>query len=281
MLPVTSLANTTFSLLQSYQVNDQFLADAAARIVSGKKLQHPSDNIVDYFRSERINMENSQNDYIQRGISEASSFSRVTETIGGSVLDQMQNLENLANNYWDPQNSADDKIAYSAAFTSAIDVLDKTIQGGIDTIDQTTGQNIYSDNGGTPFRTVTLDGTDPTQTLDISFNAGDLVDIAALRAINLGTTTQAAEVGAVQNEEAKAGSYVAKASANTISLQSQYNITQTKITQNSKFNDVLNGTDTVQQASSYTQALIVQQMTSAMLAQGNMAQYSVLALLKM
>lgn len=280
MLSGTSLANTTFALLQGYQVNAQFLNDSASKLVSGKKLQHPSDNIVDYFRSERINRENSQDDYISRGIQEASSFSTVTETVGNNILTQVQALEVLVNKYWDPHTDPDTKGGIAMEFSTGIDVLNAYINNSNDPIDNTTSQKLYSTNGGNPFRSVTLDATDPTQTLDISFNANDIVNVANLQAINLGTTTQAAELASVQNEETKAGNYLSKAVANTISLQSQYNLIQNQITQNSKYNDVINTTDTAQESAAYTNMVITQQMTQAMVAQGNMQQSTVLALFK-
>jgi flagellin-like hook-associated protein FlgL len=278
--PGISLGSTTFGLLQNYQINTQFLNQSAKRIASGQQMLSPSDDIVDYFRSEKINEENTQDDSISRGIQEASSFSTLTESVGNSVLSQVQALENMVNQYWDPQTTAGEKSSIATQFSSAIDILDHYIQGTNYQIDDTSSQQVYSDNGGQPFRSVTLDANDPTQTLDISFDANDIVDVNNLRAITLGSTTQANELGLVQAEEAKAGSYVAKASANTISLQSQYNIVQNQMTQNTNFNNVISNTDMASENASYTNMLVTMQMTLAMVAQGNLSQKSVLSLIQ-
>ena len=164
--------------------------------------------------------------------------------MGSSVLSQAQALEDLVNKYWNPNTDPDTKGGIATEFAEGIYVLDSTINNSTDAIDNTTNQQIYSTNGGTPFRSVTLDATilrrrRSTYLLTPMY----LVDVSNLQAITLGSTTQANELGIVQNEEAKAGSYLSKAVANSISLQSQYNITQNQVIQTQKYDNVINGVD--------------------------------------
>jgi len=275
MLTGISLATAASRLWIAYDSSKVTLNKDSVKVSSGTRLTGPSDNIVDYFRSQKLRWENRGYDTVGRGISEAVSFAHVAEAAGSAIFQKLADMTHIVSQYWDPQTSTDEKEPLAAAFSSTIDEIERAIDNA-----RYDDLNLISDNGGTPLRRVSLDAVFPTTTLDISFNSSDIVDVAALRAIDISAPDKDTVMAAVEAQQQRGGSYLAKASGYVTSLESHYKLVQNKIQQNARFDDVISHDGEAKRYEQYIQASINNQTTIAMIAQSNMVVTGVLGLLR-
>jgi flagellin len=267
--PGTSIAH----LAVAYRVNDNFLNQAAQRLVSGKKFQQPKDNIPDYFRSQGIDRENRDYQRIQQKIGEGTAFMDVVLASANNVYQQLDNMYTMVKGYWNPDSTDDDRMAYKAEFDAAAVALEKTVDAA--TYD---GSKVIQATGGTPLRSITLNPQNPTNTLDLEFNNSDIVDTAALKALDITGPDRDTVMNAFETEAIKSAQYLAKAKSYRDALQTHYRLNDTQMTTNENFQSVINGTREADEYVEFSKRSILQQTTVAMMAQANVATRSVLGL---
>jgi flagellin len=273
MLSGIGMVNSARNLVSAYRSNESFLNNAAQRIASGKSINNPSDNISDYFRSQKLTYENRHYDTLQRNVGDAMSLAKAAEGAGSEIYQKFNDLVHWVNSYWDPMSTNEERQAYQTQFNAAIDDIERVM-----TNTQYDGKNLLSDNGGNPFRQVMVDSVFTGTTINISFNASDIVDPTALRAIDITAPDQATVLSAVESEQSKAGIYLGKAIGYLNSLKSTYSLIDQKMQRNSQFNDVINNTNDAEEMMKFSKRSIQQQATTAMMAQSNMAYMSILSL---
>jgi flagellin-like hook-associated protein FlgL len=210
---------------------------------------------------------------VDRGVVAATGMIKVAEQGGQTVFDDVSKMQGLVNQYYNPNATAVEKMAYVAQFnelkTTALSAIQNT---------QYDGKQLIADSGATPLRQVILDPTDVSQTMDISFGASDIADVNSL---TLGTTDQATETNAVNTAALNAGNYLAKTTGYSVSLQATYDMngnTENVCSQNADDTDNI---DSVTEAMNLSKQQISQQMSVSMMAQANMIQGLVLKLVGM
>ena len=262
---------TAHRIANFYSTNNVGLASALTRLASGRKVQTPSDNIGDFFRAEKIHRENRVSQYLRREVGEAIALVDAAEAAGSVVFDSLTRMRDLAQLYWHADTSSEERDAYRMEFDALRARVDRTI-----------GNAYYDDRllvaqtGGSPLRKVRLNPDDFTSTLDVEFDAGDVADVSALVVTGPDETTVTA---AIQAEMDKAASYLGKVSAYSAGLHSHYNIMATKEIVNDEVHGQLVESDMATEMANVVDRDVRQQMSLAMLVQGNMFRGGILALL--
>ena len=220
MLTGAALSVTGARIALFSKSNEFNMADALVRLASGKRVNRPSDSIPDFFYSEKMERESCANTQLLRGIGEGMAFVDVAASAGEQVFNGINGMHDLIERYYRPDTTSDEQNAMEDEFNA----LKMTVTTLISSSNYD-GDQIISDNGGTPFKSVVIDANDLTQRLDISFDASDIADVSAL---TIGVTDEATESAAAEAELGKAGAYLAKTAGYLRGLTAHYNLTNNK-----------------------------------------------------
>lgn len=258
-------------LANFYNANQSRLNDNLVRISSGKRFQSPGIHAADYFHAAAMRNDVSGLQSINREIVGATGMLKVAEQVGQSVFDDITRLKEIVKQYYFPATTDEEKTGLGIEFNTIKTRIVNAI--GVANYD---GKKLIADNGATPLRRVVLDSRDVSQTLDISYNAGDVADVGALA---IGVTDQATELDAVEVQLGKSISYLAKTTVYAESLTAFYNMNNKKAITCSQNAEDTENIDGGAEAMELSKRQICQQMTVSMMAQANMVRSSVLALL--
>lgn len=258
-------------IAQFTKTNENSLAESLLRLASGRRVNQPSEGVGDFFHSERMNTQYRSNLALLQGIGEGRAFVDVAVAAGERVFNGVQTMKELVERYYHSTTTDDDRTAIAAEFNALKTTMTTCISST--TYD---GLQVVSDNGGIPFRSVSIDANDLSQRIEISFDSGDIADVTALE---LGVTDEATETAAVDAELGKAGSYLAKTSAYMRGLNAHYNLTTVKATQAAESAERAVEADTGEEMVQSINKSIRNQSSMAMMAQANLFRGSVLMLL--
>ena len=272
MISGTSQLNiATYRIASFYKTNGRKLSKNLVKIASGSRVPEPKYNITDYFRAKEFN--NNINVYrnIQSDLGGALAMMDVAERAATYVFDDLTEMKQLVERYYDPDTTADEKDSLKAVFDVLGSRINETINDAYYGDKQLISDTVGS---GTPLVSFILNPKDITQTFTIDFDSNDVADTSALDI----TVGEVAAKNAVQAELDKAGSYLGKASGYRVGLNAQYNLVESTV--NSSKDAVSNMTE-VDDAKEFAESVereIYQQAAMAMLAQANILRQSVLVL---
>ena len=267
---VSNINYYLYNLPNFYDQNAIALGQTLMRLVSGKKIQSPSDDVATYYRIQDLNNQYSQYQDIKQNLTEWQSAMEVASTSGGELYNKLLRMKDLSALY----DSADSET--QARYTAEYNQL----KADVSTIISTTSWGSTSLlNSTTSLKKIDLvpDATDDTQRLDI--NPGEAITAAHLTAL---TPEAGEDIGDVSNHIQDAISdvqtFTAKVSGYLSALQSHINISSTIMTNTQSFNSLLANTNDAEEMLNYTSQSIRQQAALAMLSQGYLAQKSIIAL---
>lgn len=259
----------TYRLANFNRINSVHLASSITRIASGQRVSRPKDNTGDYFRAQRINHENTGYQRVLRDISGGMGLVQVADKAGEEVFNRLTRMRELVDRYYSPTADADMQAAYQTEFD--------TLKTAVDDLVANTyydSRQIIADTSGDPLMSVNLDPTGYGTTLDITFDANDVVSAAGLDI----TAGQAAAEAAVDAQLGRAGSYLGKVSAYKQGLGAHRNRIENAISTNEDYKEVITGADMAEETAGSIDKMIANETSFAMLAQANIAVSGVLAL---
>jgi flagellin-like hook-associated protein FlgL len=277
MLSVLLRTSAAFQLAGYYKTNKQELADSLLRLVSGKKMSRPSDDIGAYLRAQSLQ---SQYDNWQPVKDNLANWTDTMDATGDTasavydLLDRMNELVNLSN-----QTSDDDlKRAYNTEFHQLANDVQNTMNS--------TEFNDYSILlGGSPMATVNLDPTGHNQ---LDLNIPEIIDETAgghvtdLVNANIGPAAEggdtAAALSAVSTAITDTRTFQGTVAGYKRSLQAHVNIADSIMQNSESARSSLTDSNEVEDMMNFTTLDIRQQTLVAMLAQGNVSQNSLLML---
>lgn len=266
MLTGTSLSVTGANIALFTKTNENNLAESLIRLASGKRVNCPSDNIPDYFNSQRLQQNSRASERVLRGIGEGIAFMDVASLVGENVFTSISDMRELVKSYYADDVTDDEKSAFAADFAALKNTVTTVIAAS--TYD---GARLVSDNGGTPFKKIALD-TEQALTFDISYTSAEVADVSSL---TIGTSGRDTELSALEAELGKSGSYLAKTSAYTRGLNAQYAVTNRKQEITSQAADRVTDADIGEEYVQSMNRSIRNQSSFAMLAQAHMFQSSI------
>jgi flagellin-like hook-associated protein FlgL len=271
MMTGVPLSVSGYNIAQFTKRNTNYLGQTLVNLASGKRVNKPSDNIPDFFHSDRMKRESRSQQMILRRIGEGKALVDVATSVSEIIFTGITDMKDLVKRYYRSTTDTDERAALGAEFESLKNSITATIGSSY-----YNGQQIVSDNGGTPFMSIALEDEASAQKIDISYTASDIANVSSL---TLGTTDEATEMAAVEAELGKAGSYMAKSSAYMRGLNAHYNLVNNKITIYNDSAEESVKSDTGEELLRAMNASIQNETATAMLAQANMFRGSVVRLL--
>lgn len=270
MLTDGSLTVSSGRIAAFIKTTEIHLSNILTNVASGKRVRSPEDSIPDYFHAQRYRQNNSAYDKIRSNVAELSAMVDVAVNAGESVFNKLDKMRVLVNDYYKSDVTQEEKNIMSAEFTRLIEEVNLLKNNAV-----YDGKQLIQDSSSNPLKTIMLDPHDPSQTYSVSFSAEQIADPSAL---TLGSSDEATEAAAVQNELNKAASYLASASVYKRGLQAQYNILDTKIMSNEMVESNLTDANAEVEIARAVHANIRHQAATSMMAQANIARASVLKL---
>ena len=262
---------TSARIADFYQTNQSAINRNLISIGTGNRVNSPEDDPVDYCRIQRMNTTLSGVTRMQQDITSGSSLLSVAEQAGTAVYNNLADMQNLLNEYYDPQSTDDQKsvdaIQFNALAAQTSSIIDSTYYNG---------KQLIADSSTNPLLKVMVSPDDPTQTFQISYGSQDIVDVSGL---TLGQTGQAGENAALQTQFGRAESYLANTKASSEAMTSFYSLanSQQVTLQQTVANE--QNCDTGAVMAQLTKQEVCQQGSLAMLAQANLAQQNMISLL--
>jgi flagellin-like hook-associated protein FlgL len=262
-----SLQQTTARMGNYYNATMSALSTSLTRLASGKNYNKPSDGVIEYMRVDSVQRSTRDFETIHRQLGEGLDMARQAETIGMSIVDNIQEMKKAAMDYWlatDPQERASHQATFDGLRTVVDSLINASAYFGRDMMQTGTVSSVN----------ISLD--DPAQVLKLELDADDIVSTAGLN-VNLGS--EAATIAELDTQLGRALSYLSKDSGYLHSLEAQESVTLTMIDNGNMFEQNLNGVDIVSEMNNVTARDIRQQAALSMIAQGNMYRMGVLKLI--
>lgn len=269
---MSTVNSITTQLASIYGSNNQLLADTLSRIASGKKVSKPSDDYISYIRAQGIQDDINSYKTVTEDLTEAKQVSDTAAELGNNIYEDLVRMKELAEKYA-TSGSDTDKASYNIEFKA----LAQSISSMISTNDYD-GTAIVS---AATVSSVEIDPEDETNTIDLTFVAGDITDIATNASLwHLDVVGEEAAKSAtnVQTEIDKALSYLNKAQSFQTQVDRQLDLTDTIVQNKGSLKSLLTDINDVEELNNATTLQIRQQAAVAMMAQANMMQSSIASL---
>jgi flagellin len=267
---VGSLDLTANRIASSYSVSQRALATSLQRISSGKNFSEPKDGVPEFMRVQSLRQERRGYAVVQDDLTRGKHMLRTAEEVGQHVVDKVKRLKELTDEYWqsasDPTAQAVLESEFDGVVVAIQDVIDNAFFNGKDLMQEGT------------VTTVMMDPDDPTQTIDISYTANDIIDTANL-AIDSGADHDAT-MADVDAEFGKAMSYLAKTSGYLHSVESHSSLIDSAIRNGEAYESSLSKVDDASELSRVVEHEVRQQASLSMLSQANMYRMGVLKLIE-
>ncbi len=258
--------NIVSSQLSSlYDVNNLNLANALSRIAHGKKVRNASDNFAGYSRAQALQTDINGYGEVKQDLAEAKGVAEMASELGDEIYDDLLRMKELATMYNAGGVSADDQAQYNSEFVA----LGASI---MNTIDNNKYENTKVVSAST-ISTVYINPDNNTDTLAITFEAGDIITDVSAAAWDLdGAGGAAKSANDVQTEINKATTYLVKANKYEEKIDRQITITDNMIEAKRAAQSLITDIDEVEELNKATGQQIRQQATLAMIAQANLSQ---------
>ncbi len=244
--------------------------ESVLQIASGKRINQPSDGISDYFFSDKMMQMSRSYSNIMRNISEGMAFLDVAVNAGEKVFNAVSDMKKIVKTYYNPSTKEADREALKAEFYSLKETVGLLIETSM-----FDGMQLISDNGGLPFKSISLENGKVAGSIDVEFDEGDIPDISKA---TLGESDMATEMTAIEEQLRRAGSYLAKAGAYMRGLNAHYNLIASQITTTRLVAQRSVESDPVQTLLDAMNYRIRTESSMAMFAQANMYRASVMKL---
>jgi flagellin len=267
---VSSLNYALASLPNIYDQNNANLGATLQQLESGKNFQSPSDDMVDYFRSQDLNTQYDEYSNIKKNLTEWQGVMSTTSTAAGEVYNDLQSMKQLTDGYAtaDAPTQAADTAQYNALSNNIGSLLDSTQYGGT---------SLLWNQGALTSINLVPGSNSNSQSLTIGL--GQVIQAANYYGLSIGGGQNVGNMGnAVNAALADAQGFIGKVSAYQAGIQSNLNITNSTMQNLQSFSSTLTNIDAAQVMTTYTQQEILQQAGAAILSQANMDQRNVLML---
>jgi flagellin-like hook-associated protein FlgL len=250
---VSQISNSLYSIAGIYNQNNINLSQTLQRLASGKNFQSPSDNIVDYFRSQDLEQQYQKYNDIKPDMQEWRGAMDIASTGAVEVCSGLERMKELSKLY----ASAD--VSTQAAYTSEYN--NTTHQDGTSLL-----------NSATTLKKIDIvpDPIDDTQRLLI--NPGEAVTAAHITALTPDIGENIGDVGDhISDAINDVKTFQGNVAAYSTGLQSHLNITDSIMQNTRSAKSSITDIDQMQEIINYTQEDIRGQTSIAMMAQANVS----------
>jgi flagellin len=267
---VSQINYSLYSLADVYNQNRLDLSQTLLKLASGKNFQSPSDDIIDFFRSQDLDQQYQKYGRIRPDMEEWQGAMDTASTASGEVYSGLNRMRELSKLY----DAADvsTQAAYTAEYNNILSDLTTTVN--------TTyydGNSLL--NATTTIKKIDLapDPADDTQRLLIA--PGEAVTVAHLAALIPGAGENIGDVGDhIDSAITDVKTFQGAVAAYSMGLQSHLNITDSIMQNTKSAQSSITDIDQMQEIINFTQEDIRSQTSIAMMAQANVSQRSLLYL---
>ncbi|MBN1576056.1 MAG: hypothetical protein JW913_05865 [Chitinispirillaceae bacterium] len=247
-----------------YSATTNALADALTRIATGKKFQNSSEDLVGFLRAQDLQADISSYKKVREDITGFKAYTSAAVTAADSIYDNLSEMKELARQYAGTED-ADLKGEYAAEFNT----MRRQVT---DTLD-----NTYVDGTKVTKATEEVTSVDFNPEVDGSYSMTftEIADSTTIAAFDLTDTT---DEDAVQGQMDLMLTYMSEAKAFNGTADQQLNLTTTIINSKQAVKSLITDVDEAEEMSKVLDLSLRQQASIAMLAQGNLAQNSLLKL---
>ena len=252
----------TYQLTSVYAANTNALADALAKLASGKKFNSAADDFYSFIKSRNVLSDIAGYENVKENLTSFKTFSSAALQVASTVYDNLSKMKDLAVQYIGT-NDATLKSEYKADFdalkTEVTNALDNTYVDGV----KITVKN-------TDVKIVELD-PDGNGKLKMNF-----LDIANSTNIgNFDITHTATIVNDVQTEIDSMLTYLSQAKSFDNITSQQINLTDTIINSKKAVESLISDIDEAEQTGKIVDLSIRQQASVALMSQANMIQSAI------
>lgn len=265
---ISSIGFNTTHLGTFYNQSKAAMASPLIRLSSGKNYNKPKDGVGEFFLVDRLNRDRRGYEIIRRGLEKGVALVNTAEGIAMELSENFKQLKNLTLEYWNSPAGSVDRTVIESEFNGIVSSMQTIINNA-----EFEGRDLMAVGTVT---SIMLDPNDVSQTFDVTYAAGDLIDTGAL-SID-GGADYAASVALIDTELNKNMSYLSKTSGYIYSLNAQVSVTDSMIDYHSESATAINEVDEAKEMKELVTQEIRQQASVAMIAQANMMRFSMLKL---
>ena len=244
------------NLASIYSSNATAIAEAMARIASGKRVQVPSDDFAGFARASSLQNDVAEYQNVKQNLQDVKGIADYAAGVGNDLVsdfDRLKELKTLYGNTTAPEELASYKAEYNA-----------TVQRITDTKNESYYDNIKVYQAGVTLKSVQVNPANSSLTVDISASAvGNESPISNIDAVTAND---------IQNEVNNAETYTAAMNSFSTLLQRDLNLADTVINSKNATISVITDINDVEEMTALTALQIRQQAASSMIAQANIIQ---------
>ena len=265
---VNSIGFNTTQLGNIYNVSKAAMASPLVRLSSGKNFNTPKDGVGEFFAIDRLNRDRRGYEIIRRNIEKGIAIANTAEGIAMELTENFKQLKNLTLEYWDSPVGSFDRTMIENEFDGIVSGMQTIIDNAV-----FEGRDLMA--AGT-VTSIMLNPNNISQTFDITYANGDLVDTTALTID--GGVDYAASIAVIDTEYNKNMNYLSKTSGYIYSLNAQVSVTTSMIENSSASEAAINEVDEAKEMKELVTQEIRQQAAISMISQANMMRMSLLKL---
>lgn len=265
---VSSIGLATSRIASVYQMSQSAMADSLAKLSSGKNFLQPKDGVGEFFVIDRLSRDRRIYEILRRDLEHGAVLVSAAEDVSMQLVEGFRELKRITSNYWEATPGSTERTLIENEFNATLAGMQSVVDSAV-----FNGKNLVQ--AGT-LTSMMVNPNDITQTLDVTYAAGDIVDLAGLT-VDGGVDYQAT-VALIDTENGKALSYLSKTSGYIQSISSQISITNIIIENSSEIESVINDVDDAKEMKELITQQIRQQASLSMMAQANMMRFSLLRL---
>jgi len=243
-----------------YSQNSNALAEALARISSGKKFQNSLDDLVGFLKSQDLQADISGYETVRENITGFKAYTSAAVTAADSIYENLTEMKQLARQYAgtsDTDLQAEYASEYNALKSQVSSALSSTYVDG----------NLLTQSG----VDITSVDLDPEGTSSVTMNFTDIATMAADLTIDDGEAAVDIEISSMRT-------YLSEAMTFDGIADQQLNLTDTIINSKQAVMSLITDIDEAEEMNKVLDLSLRQQASVAMLAQGNLVQNSLLKL---
>lgn len=265
-----TLSLTVSRLSSQYNISSNALSSSIQRLSSGKRFGEPKDGVAEFMRMQQIRQDRRGYDDIMRNLAKGTAILNVAEGAATNIVDSFKRLKEITDLYHSSTSTASEKKIYEHEFAYIVADINMVADSA-----SFEGRKLIQADS--IITTLTLDPNDFSKTLEIRYDAEQMPDTSGL-AIDAGGTKESA-MEALDEQMAKAMSYLAKTSGFIRSIQSQTELINSVIENGHAYESTIGGINDAEELSRMVTNEIRQQATLSMILHANAARQSILRLL--
>jgi len=270
--------NVSREVAYNLRTNGNSLAESIKRLSTGLRVQRPQDGVYEFMRGKSIDGNVKLYEDIRRSMGETESILNLASDASSEILDNLNNMMQLARQGSDANITASERSALFMEFNAARTAIDDIVKstkyenGGI--LNSAGQYNQAMSLAITPDRSVTMDMDLNALDVTAAPGTGIVVDNTAWA----DETDASASATEIETALDTVRTFMSQVSGYTAQVQGHSRMTDSVIENYNAAKSTLVGVDVAEEMANYTALNVTQEAGISMLAQANLSYRSILRL---